>query len=91
MMVLVNLTINSSGSLFVTVFGNIFVYNRWSDRFMNGSVMMTSLVPTDLRQLASGRHREEEREKDGNKICTTHVKTDYTLGFQAVHKRIKRR
>lgn len=91
MMVLVNLTINSSGGLFVTVFGNIFVYNRWSDRFMDSSVMMTSLVPKGLRQLASSRHREEEHEKNGNKICTIHVKTDYTLRFQMVHKRIKRR
>lgn len=47
MMVLMNLTIDSSGGLFMTVFGDIFIYNRWSDRFMNSGVMMTSLVPME--------------------------------------------
>ena len=52
MMVLVDLTINSSGGLFVTVFSNVFIYHRWSDRFMNSGIMMTSFMPNDSKPLA---------------------------------------
>lgn len=44
-MVLVNLAVDGSGSLFVTLLDNSLVHNCGSNFFVNGGVMMTSLVP----------------------------------------------
>ena len=43
--ILVDLAVNGSLSLFMTVLGHILIDNCWSDLLMNGGVVMTSLVP----------------------------------------------
>lgn len=43
--VLVHLTVDGSGGLLVTFLNNVFVHNRRGNLFVNGCVVVTSLVP----------------------------------------------
>lgn len=44
-MVLMHFTVDGGGGLFVTVLGNVFLDNGWSNLLMDSGVMVTSFVP----------------------------------------------
>ena len=62
-MVLVNLTVDGSGSLFVTLLDDSLVHNCRSNFLVNGGVMVTSLVPVEVSSVRGSREVAKNTER----------------------------